>query len=86
MNSSNFRIKGSPQLARSDVSIFIRLADNCQTLTVIGDDCQRGQLSEGTTVRGDNCQRGQLSEDQLSVGHGQLSEETVRAFLALGQL
>ena len=41
--------------------------------------CQRGQLSEGTTVRGDNCQRGQLSEDQLS-------EETVRTFLALGQL
>ena len=41
--------------------------------------CQRGQLSEGTTVSGDNCQRGQLSEDQLS-------EETVRAFLALGQL
>ena len=37
------------------------LADKCQTFsvretTVRGDDCQRGQLSEGTTVRGDNCQ------------------------------
>ena len=33
------------------------LADNCQRFSVRGDNCQRWQLSEGTTVRGDNCQR-----------------------------
>ena len=43
----------------------------------LADNCQR------FSVREDNCQRGQLSEDQLSVGHGQLSEETVRAMKKL---
>ena len=69
------------------------LADNCQILavrsdickigqlsdrtTVSADNCQIRQLSDRTTVRSDNCQIGQLSVGQLSVGHGQLSEETV---------
>ena len=37
----------------------------------------------GTTVSGDNCQGGQLSVGQLSVDHGQLSEETVSALKKL---
>ena len=40
--------------------------------------CQIGQLSDRTTVSGDNCQWGQLSVD-----HGQLSEETVSALKKL---
>ena len=36
---------------------LLGLADNCQRFSVRGDNCQREQLSEGTTVRGDNCQR-----------------------------
>ena len=61
--------------------ICILLLDiNCQLSEI---NRQWRQLSEETTVRGDNCQRGQLSEDQLSVGHGQLSEETVRAMKKL---
>ena len=75
------------------------LADNCQILavrsdickigqlsdwtTVSADNCQIGQLSVRTTVSGDNCQCGQLSVGQLSVGHGQLSEETVSALKKL---
>ena len=75
------------------------LADNCQILavrsdickigqlsdrtTVSADNCQIGQLSVRTTVSGDNCQWGQLSVGQLSVDHGQLSEETVSALKKL---
>ena len=60
-------------------------SDNCQIgqlsdrTTVSGDNCQWRQLSVETTVSGDNCQWGQLSVGQLSV-------ETVSAFLALRQL
>ena len=43
----------------------------------LGDNCQL------STVSGDNCQWGQLSVAQLSAGHGQLSEETVRAMKEL---
>ena len=60
-----------------------RLADNCQILAVRSDNCQIGQLSDRTTVSGDNCQCGQLSVGQLSVDHGQLSEETVSALKKL---
>ena len=76
-----------------------RLADNCQILavrsdickigqlsdrtTVSADNCQIGQLSDRTAVRSDNCQIGQLSVGQLSVDHGQLSEETVSALKKL---
>ena len=41
------------------------------------------QLSDRTTVSADNCQWGQLSVGQLSVDHGQLSEETVSALKKL---
>ena len=76
-----------------------RLADNCQILAVRSDNCQIGQLSDRTTVSADNCQIGQLSVrttvsgyncqwgqlsvGQLSVDHGQLSEETVSALKKL---
>ena len=74
---------------------FYWLGDNCQILAVRSDICKIGQLSDRTTVSADNCQIGQLSVrttvsgdncqwGQLSVA--QLSEGTVRAFLALGQL
>ena len=43
----------------------------------LGDNCQL------STVRSDNCQCGQLSVGQLSVDHGQLSEETVSALKKL---
>ena len=61
------------------------ISDNCLCgrlsvrTTVSGDNCQWRQLSVETTVSGDNCQWGQLSVGQLSV-------ETVSAFLALRQL
>ena len=51
--------------------------------TVSADNCQIRQLSDRTTVSSDNCQIGQLSVGQLSVGHGQLSEETVSALIKL---
>ena len=76
-----------------------RLGDNCQRLavrsdickigqlsdrtTVSADNCQIGRLSVRTTVSGDNSQCGQLSVRQLSVDHGQLSEETVSALKKL---
>ena len=78
---------------------ILGLGDNCQILAVRSDNCQIGQLSDRTTVRsdncqwgqlsdrttvsGDNCQCGQLSVGQLSVDHGQLSEETVSALKKL---
>ena len=64
-------------------------SDNCQIgqlsdrTTVSADNCQIGQLSVRTTVSGDSCQCGQLSVGQLSVDHGQLSEETVSALKKL---
>ena len=71
----------------------MRLADNCQILAVRSDICKIGQLSDRTTVSADNCQCGQLSlgttvsgttvSGQLSVDHGQLSEETVSALKKL---
>ena len=61
------------------VMVIRPVADNCQILAVRSDNCQIGQLSVRTTVSGDNCQWGQLSVGQLSV-------ETVSAFLALRQL
>ena len=77
------------------VMVIRPVADNCQILAVRSDNCQIGQLSDRTTVSGDNCQWRQLSVEttvsgdncqwgQLSVG--QLSVETVSAFLALRQL
>ena len=65
------------EMAAVATEIDVILAAVSRQLSEIS--CQWRQLSEETTVRGDNCQRGQLSEDQLS-------EETVRTFLALGQL
>ena len=64
-------------------------SDNCQCgqlsdrTTVSADNCRIRQLSVRTTVSGDNCQWGQLSVGQLSVDHGQLSEETVSALKKL---
>ena len=85
--------------AKSESNPKCRLGDNCQILavrsdickigqlsdrtTVSADNCQIRQLSDRTTVRSDNCQIGQLSVGQLSVGHGQLSEETVSALKKL---
>ena len=84
-----------PWQGTNNTNIPSRLADNCQILAVRSDNCQIGQQSDRTTVSGDNCQWGQLSVEttvsgdncqwgQLSVG--QLSVETVSAFLALRQL
>ena len=65
---------------RSDICKIGQLSDRT---TVSANNCQIGQLSVRTTVSGDNCQCGQLSVGQLSVGHGQLSEETVSALKKL---
>ena len=95
VNSQNLEFKPRVQTQMYDDW----LADNCQTLavrsdncqigqlsdrtTVSADNCQGGQLSVRTTVSADNCQCGQLSVRQLSVDHGQLSEETVSALKKL---